>query len=331
MSRKMLAPALALCCAAAALLMRLFAPGDLSLYILALPLDLVGQGLRTLSLQGAFGNGLALCLYALFCLLPLGLGLYWHRKGKGRYHLAMGALCSASLFFMVYRFINPALFNGLLGWEEGNASLLRLGKTMGAAACWSVALAGWGLWMARRRERPALFQGLALLLRLAGALLLLGLCYGRLYGILGCFGQSSLTVYDAAGNPIPQLGLWAGGMQVDLSRLLPYLLGAIPEVFLLLLLPPAFSLLSALEADPYGEGVAGLCEAVAGGARRALYACLFTVLAGNFLQFLLAGQGDTSIRLTFPLLELFLALGLMLLGDGARRNRALKLDNDAII
>ena len=81
----------------------------------------------------------------------------------------------------------------------------------------------------------------------------------------------------------------------------------------------------------YDAAVAPLCASLAAGARRAVYACLFVTFASNLFQLFLLGQGDVQIRLVIPIMELFLALGLILLADWAKDGRALKLDNDSIV
>ena len=120
-------------------------------------------------------------------------------------------------------------------------------------------------------------------------------------------------------------------MRLDVSQALRIVLNAIPTLCLLALLPPARRLLRALGQDPYDAAVAPLCASLAAGARRAVYACLFVTFASNLFQLFLLGQGDVQIRLVIPIMELFLALGLILLADWAKDGRALKLDNDSIV
>lgn len=89
--------------------------GAMLLYVLALPLELAGRGLRALSLLGGFWNILAWGLYGLLCLLPALLGLLAHGRGKGQGHWWMGIPLSLCLFYFLYRFINPALLGRLDG------------------------------------------------------------------------------------------------------------------------------------------------------------------------------------------------------------------------
>ncbi len=80
--------------------------------------EYAGQGLRWLSLSGDMGNTCAIILYSLFCLIPaivLG-GLVVKKKAK----LVDGMLIllSGSLFFVMYYFINSALFVNAAGISD---------------------------------------------------------------------------------------------------------------------------------------------------------------------------------------------------------------------
>lgn len=335
MSLKKQGLCLALLCVAAAVAMRLLAPADLLVYALALPFDWAGMGLRALSLSGPAGDVLAWALYIAACSAPLGQGLWMKARGRAPRRWWLRALLSGCLFFALYRFINPAGLTALFG-ELAQGEGLLVAKAMAAGVCWSVAAAWWVLCMLGRAERLALFEGLGLLLKLAGALLTVSVCYARLYTLLGCFGASGVhaRLYGLGGGPTPGLALLntpLSPLAVDWQGLLRCLAGAVPSLYLLLLVPPALGLLKALGQDPYGEAVPGLCGQVAEKARAVVYACLASSVGINLIQFFFGGGASVRIGVEIPLLELFLALALLLLADGLRRNRALKLDNDAII
>lgn len=334
MSLKKQALCLALLCAAAAVAMRLLAPADLLVYALALPFDWAGKGLRALSLSGPAGDVLGWALYTAACAAPLGQGLWMKARGRAPRRWWLRALLSGCLFFALYQFINPAGFTDLFG-ELAQGEGLLVAKAMAAGVCWSVAAAWWVLCMLGRAERLALFEGLGLLLKLTGALLIVGVCYVRLYALLGCFRPSGVLagLYGLSGGPVSslaRLGTPLSPLAIDWPGLLRCLAGAIPSLYLLRLVPPALGLLKALSQDPYGEPVPGLCASVAAKARAAVYACLACSVGLNLIQLFFAGP-SIRIGVEVPLLELFLALALLLLADGLRRNRALKLDNDAII
>lgn len=316
-------------CIAGAMATRRMGQGAMLLYVLALPLELAGRGLRALSLLGGFWNILAWGLYGLLCLLPALLGLLAHGRGKGQGHWWMGIPLSLCLFYFLYRFINPALLAGLTG--DGLLSLdASQAKLLSSLVCWSAGAAWFGLWLLKRTERLEVLAGLSLVLGLAGIFLMVELCYVRVYELAGCLVSTGIQVSGDGGG----LGLLFSGLspvRLDVSQALRIVLNAIPTLCLLALLPPARRLLRALGQDPYDAAVAPLCASLAAGARRAVYACLFVTFASNLFQLFLLGQGDVQIRLVIPIMELFLALGLILLADWAKDGRALKLDNDSIV
>ncbi|MEA4970247.1 MAG: hypothetical protein VB051_06910 [Candidatus Pelethousia sp.] len=339
MSLKKQGVILALLCALGAAAMRLFAPGELLLYAIALPFDLAGAGLRALSLAGWAGNILAWCLYTFVFGLPVLQGMWMKRRGQAPRHWGMRLLLSAGLLYGLYLFINPAEFSAVFGPLAEGEGLLVCKTALAGAVC-SPGLAWWVLCMVGRAERLALYDGLALLLKITGALLIFTLCYYRLYEGIGCFAPTGAAVYDASGVPLPApiaraiLGAAVSPYVVDSPELIRVLASALPAAFLLALVCPALDLLAALRQDPYGEIIAGLCEAVAQKARAVVYACLASMVGGNLLQLLFAdaarGRG-VHIGLDLPLIELALAFMLLLLADSARRNRSLKIDSDSII
>ena len=318
-------------CIAGAMATRRMGQGAMLLYVLALPLELAGRGLRALSLLGGLWNILAWGLYGLLCLLPALLGLLARRRGRGQGHWWMGAPLSLCLFYFLYRFINPALLAGLTG--DGLLSLDMLqAKLLSSLVCWSAGAAWFGLWLLKRTERLEVLAGLSLVLGLAGIFLMVELCYVRVYELAGCLVSTGIQVSGTDGSLDPAR-MFSGfsPVRLDVSQALRIVLNAIPSLCLLALLPPARRLLRALGQDPYDAAVAPLCASLAAGARRAVYACLFVTFASNLFQLFLLGQGDVQIRLVIPIMELFLALGLILLADWAKDGRALKLDNDSIV
>lgn len=334
MSLKRQALLLALLCAAAAACMRRFAPAGMLLYCLALPLEGAGWLLRRLSLWNAFGNALAWAFYLGLCLAPLLCAALRKRRGRALPCAWMGALLSAALFFVLYLFINPALLRGIFGpvaVEEG----LLVCKTGLSIFVWSIAAAWWVLAFLRRGARPALCEGLALLVKATGALLILSLCYSSLYALLGCVQASGVKVFDAGGAPLTGLSLLGSPFSpwtLDFPAAVQVLMQAVPQMYLLALVPAALALLESLGAEPWSAEAAAHCDTLAARARMAVCACLLCAVAGNFLQLLWAGEGRSfHISLPLPIFELMLALAALLISGGLREGRELKLDNDAII
>lgn len=189
---------LGVACAAGAMATRRMGQGAMLLYVLALPLELAGRGLRALSLLGGFWNILAWGLYGLLCLLPALLGLLARRRGRGQGHWWMGIPLSLCLFYFLYRFINPALLAGLTG--DGLLSLdASQAKLLSSLVCWSAGAAWFGLWLLKRTERLEVLAGLSLVLGLAGVFLMVELCYVRVYELAGCLVSRASRSRGTAG------------------------------------------------------------------------------------------------------------------------------------
>lgn len=324
-----------LLCGAGAAAMRLLAPAQMLLYGLALPFEGLGRVLRQMSLAGGGWNVLAWGLFILACGLPLWLGAVRRaRKGDwGRWWMAL--LLGGCLAFSLYLFINPAYLSAILPIAAQAEGLL-VAKTMVAGLCWSVAAAWWVLWMLGRTARVDVLQGLSILCSIFCWALLLQLCYLQLYELLCCIegGGMQVQIYDESGAPLTGLALLGTGLspyRLDKGGALLCLLGALPAGAALGMLHHSKALLQALH-HPYSEACGRCCSRVAAWARWVVYACLVSTVGRNLLQLLRGRAGrDVNIAVELPLMELFLALALLLLADGLQRNRALKLDNDAII
>lgn len=81
---------------------------DVSIYkIIELPVELIGRGLRYLSLSDAVGNVIAIILYVLLCAMPLAVAAYLVIKKKAKFEDWLLLLISVFLFWGIYVFINP--------------------------------------------------------------------------------------------------------------------------------------------------------------------------------------------------------------------------------
>ena len=96
-----------------------------SLYLFLLPLILIGDGLRALSLSSTIGNIAAIILYVILSLLPLSLALIHKFKGKKLLKSdSLLVLISASTFAVLYLFIHPqiipSLFNSYISADKSS-------------------------------------------------------------------------------------------------------------------------------------------------------------------------------------------------------------------
>lgn len=71
-----------------------------SLYIMSYPFDLIGNGLRKLSLLSTIGNIIALFIYTLICLMPALIYLYKYKRETSKEIDAILIGLSAYLFYI---------------------------------------------------------------------------------------------------------------------------------------------------------------------------------------------------------------------------------------
>ena len=75
--------------------------------ILKQPFELLGSGLRHLSLSGTIGNAVAMAIYIAVCLIPVGIALYFVKNKKARFEDTILLVLSTLLFRGIYIFVNP--------------------------------------------------------------------------------------------------------------------------------------------------------------------------------------------------------------------------------
>lgn len=80
-----------------------------ALQIMYLPFELIGKGLRFLSLSSAIGNVIAIIIYAIISLIPAIYVLNKRKRGTKHKEDILLIAFTALLFYSLYMFINPGL------------------------------------------------------------------------------------------------------------------------------------------------------------------------------------------------------------------------------
>lgn len=80
-----------------------------ALQIMYLPFELIGKGLRFLSLSSAIGNVIAIIIYAAISLIPAIYAIYQRKTGTKRKEDILLIAITGLLFYSLYMFINPGL------------------------------------------------------------------------------------------------------------------------------------------------------------------------------------------------------------------------------
>ena len=284
--------------------------------LLRFPFAPLGRALRGLSLSGPAGNGLALALYALVCLLPMGYLTARLIRRRARAEDGLLAAMSGVAFAVVYWGVNPSLMP---------TAIAPMGTALGGGVFWSLAAA----YLVLRALRGCMGADEAHLCRCA-RLMLWALAA---VSVFGACGASPLGLI----NGIRQLRAANPGFTSTLGA--TYLLlgcrGTVSAGAYLLdtaVVLGALDLLTVWERAPYsGEAV----DAAGKLSRRCAQALVFSALSGAALalaQFLLAGRlNDVSVSVTVPLLPMGLVLAALLLAQYIRAGKRLKDDNDLFI
>ena len=80
-----------------------------ALQIMYLPFELIGKGLRFLSLSSVIGNVIAIIIYAAISLIPAIYVVYQRKTGTNRKEDILLIAFTGLLFYSLYMFINPGL------------------------------------------------------------------------------------------------------------------------------------------------------------------------------------------------------------------------------
>lgn len=80
-----------------------------ALQIMYLPFELIGKGLRVLSLSSAIGNVIAIIIYAAISMIPAIYVIYQRKKGRTHKEDILLVAFTGLLFYSMYMFINPGL------------------------------------------------------------------------------------------------------------------------------------------------------------------------------------------------------------------------------
>lgn len=80
-----------------------------------IPFELIGGGLRYLSLSNQIGNIIALIIYFIICLLPIVVGIYHIKNNKLKWEEVFLLILSALMFWGIYIFINPGKIMDIQG------------------------------------------------------------------------------------------------------------------------------------------------------------------------------------------------------------------------
>ena len=300
--------------AEAALCVLFCALGGAADAVLTFPLAPIGGWLRRLSLSGSLGNGAAIVIYALICLLPAGLFLFRRLKGKRHWEDLLLPVVSAALFYSLYLLINPAL-------AEARYSLMAKPALNGLV--W-VLIAAW-LVLALLRLAFADRQGA----EKCGKLILFALAAVYVFCLFYQFPAEAIGEIGA----LNEANTVRSGLELSwFVIVLRALEEAVPCALSLFALYLSRKLLDTAVEDRFSEGTLMLSQRLARFCRAALTAEVLVCAGVYLLQLVLAPQlRSISFQVEFPVSCVAVALAALLLSRLLGEGKELKEDNDLFV
>ena len=300
--------------AEAALCVLFCALGGAADAVLAFPLAPIGGWLRRLSLSGSLGNGTAIVIYVLICLIPAGLFLFRRLKGKRHWEDLLLLAGSAALFYSLYLLINPAL-------AEVRYSLMAKPALNGLV--W-VLIAAW-LVLALLRLAFADRQGA----EKCGKLILFALAAVYVFCLFYQLPAEAIGEIRA----LNEANTVRSGLELSwFVIVLRALAGAVPCALSLFALYLCRKLLDAAAEDRFSEETLTLSQRLARFCCAALTAEVLLCAGVYLLQLVLAPQlRSISFQVEFPVSSVAVALAALLLSRLLGEGKELKEDNDLFV
>lgn len=286
------------------------------------PWEQMGLGLRRLSLSGNAGNIAAWILFLVAGALPLlAMAFLRYRRKNCRADYLL-PLLSASLFAGLWFFINPSYMDRYLSPMPAGG----IAKYSLAAVIYSLFLT----WILLRFVLSYEKAGQSRLL--AGLRILLGL-YGLVLAV-SLLVQGSCEFREALAA-LQENNTGSDSRLLKVSTLflaLQFIVGLLPTASQIALLFMMALFLRSYEKEPFGPEASLAMERLKAASGRLLTVVLLANAGFNVLQLLCSRLLLTSFhRISFPLSEILVMLGIRTLSFLYLESRRLKEDNDMFI
>ncbi len=286
--------------------------------LLVLPFDLAGRGLRQLSLSSGIGNVIAIVLYLVISLIPIGYYIWMKiKKRQGRIVDVLLFVMSGYLLFALYYFVNPQHIEALFYLEISTKDKLLVGKFVLSMLFYALLFAYVVIrWMDKIKEDTDYKQDLQ---RNVKAVLLC-VVYGYTAAIAT---EVMVTVLDLIKNR--QNGLLGFNLAKEAGELLP-------QIVVIVVLVKAVQLFEQLEITRYSHLTVKRAKELSKYSRISVYISITSCIFVNVLQLLFAKNlMNVNFVVTFPILQVITALGSMLLANYFKDTIELYEENQSII
>jgi len=289
--------------------------------LMSFPFAQVGSMLRAMSLAGAFGNIVAILLYAALGLAPLLLFFWRVWKKKVCLEDSLLVVLSALLFYVMYLMVNPALISKMfvLGGMSG------MGKVYLGGTFYSVLIGYLFLRLLRRisrSETSEMLNWLQWIFALSAAALVFSAFYIAVAGMIGNIQEVQLANTD----PFVSLAM------TNTFIVIRFVLQQIPVLLSIWLLLLAIKLTEALKQDRYGEEAVTAAGRLGAICKVTVAVTVICAIAANLLQLIFSKSLHTShFAVQVPLTSLALMLIMLLLAQYFADSSQLHKDNQLFI
>lgn len=306
-----------------AVLMYFFTGISNGLFLLSLPFELTGAGLRRLSLSSDTGNILAMIIYIFFSLIPiLFMTIKIKKHGWNKIDIIL-PITSVYSFYMIYCFINPWLIGKQFPEQVADPSFLSVETLSLSIVYYSFWISYAILHAVRRLSTANLANNSHILCKgLQKILFIITVIYTF---FLGYFSTFQLFA-DMNKNRIEKRAAIN-----DLFLLIKYLLDSLPVLFTILILISGILLLESMFINRPEEEMAA-AHKLGMISRRTVYITIISNIALNMIQILLSGMlNDTNYHLDFSFTPLIISFSAMILSGYFKKTKSLMDDNELFI
>lgn len=309
---------------ALSLFMKYYIGMEEAILLLYIPFDLIGKGLRCLSLQSSIGNIIALIIYALLCLTPIFWLVFRKLRKQLNYSDILLPIISIYSFYMLFLFVNPNLMYRHvpeLFMDESALSIVRLSL----AIIFFTLVIGYLIirmltTLSQEKEENRM---IFLCRRLQVLLYIISILYTFLLGYFSTFELFS---------QIDQRSFTTGTQMNQVYVLLSFVLKTVPVLFTIVTLVSGIVLLTTISTKHKQEEEVEEAKRMGMFSRRTAFLTVGCNIALNLFQLVFSSQlNDTSIVLNVSLAPLIISISAMILSGFFKETKELYEENEMII
>lgn len=293
------------------------------IFLLSMPFELIGAGLRKLSLSSGIGNVIAIFLFIMLSLFPVFYFIKKEKKtGLNKVDTLLPVI-SIYCFYMLYQFINPGLMINQMPDLLAEPSALPYIKLSLSILFYSLSVGYMILRMVKTLSTiEAVDKSNYLYLGLQKILFFVSILYTF---FLGYFTTIQFFIDY-------QKNINEGRSALNtLFIIIKYFLENIPIFYTILILIAGIVLLKAMMSSQPGEEV-NAANQLGMISTRTVYITVISNIVLNTLQFLLSKRlNDTDFNLEFSLFPLIISFSAMILSGYFKKTKDLSEDNELII